>query len=339
MKLLIITQVVDKDDFILGFFHRWIQEFAAHCEMVTVVCLREGKHTLPTNVRVFSLGKERGRVSRLRYAARFLRIIWRERANYTNVFVHMNHEYVLLGGLLWKSLRKPTVLWYVHKSVTWKLRLALPLIFRVATASKESFRLTIAKVVVVGLGIDTKFFAPRDTHISSDTTKLLSVGRLSPTKRHELSIRTLALLGQDTELSIVGAPARGGDEEYEKTLHVYAKELGVIGKVHFLGAQTQTETRDAYRAASVFLHTSMTGSMDKVVLEALATGLPVITTSTIFDSSLPVIRVGATPDELARAVKELYRNPPYPAMLREPVVRLHGIEQCITRILTLYDTK
>jgi len=58
MKLLIITQAVDTTDSNLGFFHGWIEEFARHCSKVTVICLREGKHSLPTNVRVLSLGKE-----------------------------------------------------------------------------------------------------------------------------------------------------------------------------------------------------------------------------------------------------------------------------------------
>ena len=59
MRLLIVTQKVDREDDLLGFFHQWIIEFAKHCESVTVICLEEGSHRLPSNVRVFSLGKER----------------------------------------------------------------------------------------------------------------------------------------------------------------------------------------------------------------------------------------------------------------------------------------
>ncbi len=98
MKLLILTQKVDKNDPILGFFHRWIEEFANHCEQVTVICLAKGKSTLPPTVSVLSLGKEAGQ-SRLKYLWRFYRYLWRERQNYDTVFVHMNQEYVLLGAL------------------------------------------------------------------------------------------------------------------------------------------------------------------------------------------------------------------------------------------------
>ena len=55
MRLLICTQAVDVNDPILGFFVRWIEEFAKHCEKVTVICLRKGEYTLPQNVHVHAL--------------------------------------------------------------------------------------------------------------------------------------------------------------------------------------------------------------------------------------------------------------------------------------------
>lgn len=59
MRLLIVTQKVDRDDDLLGFFHQWICEFAKHCDFVTVICLEKGEYALPANVRILSLGKER----------------------------------------------------------------------------------------------------------------------------------------------------------------------------------------------------------------------------------------------------------------------------------------
>ena len=123
MKLLITTQAVDSDDPILGFFHQWIEAFATQCETVTVICLREGNHHLPANVEVLSLGKEKG-ASRLTRVVRFYRLIIAHRREYEAVFVHMNPEYVVLGGPLWRFWRKRTVLWYTHKNVDLKLRVA-----------------------------------------------------------------------------------------------------------------------------------------------------------------------------------------------------------------------
>jgi len=56
MKLLIITQKVDINDDNLGFFHRWLEKLASRFEKLSVICLAEGEHHLPSNVAVFSLG-------------------------------------------------------------------------------------------------------------------------------------------------------------------------------------------------------------------------------------------------------------------------------------------
>ena len=81
MRLLIITQKVDRSDPILGFFHRWLVEFAAHCEKVTVIGQLVGEHDLPRNVDVHSLGKEEDH-SRLRQMIMFGVLLLKLRKNY-----------------------------------------------------------------------------------------------------------------------------------------------------------------------------------------------------------------------------------------------------------------
>lgn len=269
MKLLIVTQAVDTQDSDLGFFVRWIAEFAKHVEHIEVICLREGNHILPSNVRVHSLGKEKG-TSRIKYVFNFYRYIWRLRHNYDAVFVHMNPEYVVLGSPLWRLWDKRIGLWYTHKSVNLKLRFATLLSNVIFTASKESFRLSSKKVHVMGHGIDVDFFSP-DTSVTRGDW-LLSVGRLMPSKRHNTAIRTAARDGKELHIA--------GEGSERKKLEKLAHSLGV--RVRFLGGLTQTQLREEYRTAARLIHTSETGSLDKVVLEALACGLPVDST----DSSL-----------------------------------------------------
>ena len=91
MRLLICTQAVDLDDPVLSFFHRWLVEFSKHCESVHVICLREGRHELPPNVFIHSLGKESGR-SQVKYVARFYRYIFRYRNEYDAVFGILAHS-------------------------------------------------------------------------------------------------------------------------------------------------------------------------------------------------------------------------------------------------------
>ena len=246
MKLLICTQVVDKNDPVLGFFVRWIEEFAKHCE-----------------VEVISL-KDLGRGGRLLRAWRLLRRA--SAGQYDAVFVHMNPEYVAAAGWLWKLRGQKTGLWYTHKSVNLKLRVAEKFADVIFTASKESFRLPSNKVRVVGHGIDTDFFCPDPGVVR--TEHLLSVGRLMPSKRHDLAIRTAVEQGLALHIA--------GEGPERKNLEALAQKLGA--RVEFLGPLTQVQLRDEYRRATLLIHRSETGSLDKVVLEAAACGLPVDTT-------------------------------------------------------------
>ena len=49
--------------------------------------------------------------------------------------------------------------------------------------------------------------------------------------------------------------------------------------VHWLGAKSYPDMPDVYAFHHAFIHTSRTGSIDKVVLEALSAGLAVFTSS------------------------------------------------------------
>ena len=113
MRLLFVTQKVDKNDGPLGFVHGWIIALAQTFDQVTIICLQKGESSLPPSVRVLSLGKET-HPSRLRYVALFWKHILAHRNEYDFVLVHMNQEYVLLGALIWKALGKKVALWYNH---------------------------------------------------------------------------------------------------------------------------------------------------------------------------------------------------------------------------------
>ena len=297
MKLLIITQAVDRNHPILGFFHRWVEEFAKHFEHIHVIALQQGTSDLPGNVTVYSLGKEQG-VQRFARTAKFLSYMIRIRNEYDAVFVHMNPEYVVLAGWWWRLTGKKIGLWYTHKSVDVKLRFATVFADVIFTASPESFRLRTSKLRVMGHGIDTDFFTP-DPSVSRGS-HFLSVGRLMPTKRHDLAIRAA---------HEVGVPLRiAGDGPERGALLALAQELG--DDVAFLGALTQEKLRDEYRTAAKLIHRSETGSLDKVVLEAASCGCPVDTTDP--------------------ALAKLPLSPEY-------VRQHHSLENLISRITVSYE--
>ncbi len=286
MKLLICTQKVDKNDPILGFFHRWIEEFATQCESIIVICLEKGEYTLPENVQVLSLGKEGG-VSRLKYIYNFYRYIWKERKKYDSIFVHMNQVYVILGGLLWRILGKKISIWYTHKSVTFSLRVAEGFVDTIFTASKKSFRLKSKKVMVVGHGIDTSLFSPEKYSNRKDDT-ILTVGRISESKQ---IIKMLDILKDypSFKLVIVGSPVTKEDFIYRDRFLNEVEQRELNNQVEIVGDVPQGELPPFYAKAKVFINLSVTGSLDKAVLEALSMNVPVYTTNEAFnDTEYPV---------------------------------------------------
>ncbi len=277
MRLLICTQKVDKNDPILGFFHRWIIEFAKHFENITVICLYEGEHDLPKNVTVLSLGKENG-ASRVKYIFRFYRYIWQERNTYDAVFVHMNEEYVLLGGFLWKLLGRKIYMWRNHYEGNLLTDMSASLCAKVFCTSKYSYTAKYAKTVLMPVGIDTDIFKIKEG-VSRIPNSVLFIARMAPSKNPEVVIRALALLKSK---NIYYAAAFYGDpstahREYYESLQKLVSDQNLADRVHFYPGVKNTDTPALYGQYEICVNASMSGMYDKTIFEGIACGtLPLV---------------------------------------------------------------
>lgn len=280
MKLLIITQVIDTEHPILGFFHRWVEEFARHCEHVHVIALQVGKYDLPGNVTVHSLGKEDG-VGRLTYIFRFYKLIWQLRHEYDNVFVHMNQIYVILGAPFWRACGKKVGLWYAHGAVTKSLHIATHLAHIVFTSTEQGMRINSPKRNVVGQGIDTKhfYFVPK---VPSQTLRLITVGRISKSKNISTLLHACAELKKQKILfvfKVVGLATNLLEERYEIEMKKLAKELRIEDEVKWVGPVKPTNLPPELQSADIFIHDGATDSLDKALLEAVLCGCVVVSSN------------------------------------------------------------
>lgn len=314
MRLLICTQAIDRDDPVLGFFHRWVEEFAKQCASIEVICLREGKHDFPAHVHIHSLGKERD-TSRLVRFLRFYFFTLRFLFRYDTIFIHMNPEYAILGWPIWKLARKRRILWYTHKSVTPTLRLGSRLVDMICTASPESFRLKRQNVVVTGHGIDTTVFSP-ERPPAPDFLRLITFGRITPSKGLMTILEALPELpknGVPYQLLIVGVPVTRQDMRYEAELHSFVERFNLQQSVLFAGAKTPTEIPKLLAASDVMLHASATGSLDKTMLEAMAAGCLVISSN---DAAKPI---------LAKIHQDLVVEEPKPELFIRALARVYRL--------------
>ncbi len=105
------------------------------------------------------------------------------------------------------------------------------------------------------------------------TPCLLSVGRVVYQKGFDLGLRTLAQLKDlDWEWHIAG------DGSQMESLKSLARQLGISERVTFLGWQSREDLVKWYHQSNLFLFPSRHEGMPNAVLEAMASGLPVIAT-------------------------------------------------------------
>ncbi len=264
MRLLIITQKIDKTDPVLGFFYRWIEELAKRAELVTVIALGVGEYSFTSNAKILSLGKERGK-SKLKYLLRFYKYIWRERKNYDAIFVHMNEEYVILGWKLWFVLGKKIFLWRNHaKGGLWTY-FAVLFSKKVFFTSPSSFTARFKKSVQMPVGVDTEFFKP-DSSVPKQPNSILFLGRIAPVKKVLEFVEWFKTLGGKARATIAGE-ALPSDKDYETLVKNRAPE-----KIKFIGAVNANEALKLYRSHETYVNMTPAGSFDKTIFESAATG-------------------------------------------------------------------
>ncbi|MBV9878523.1 MAG: glycosyltransferase family 4 protein [Verrucomicrobia bacterium] len=125
-------------------------------------------------------------------------------------------------------------------------------------------------VQVVPNGIDTNVYQPEPARRAKVPT-LLSVGRLHTQKNLGYLLNLVAAIKNKTEVRalIIGdGPERPG-------LEAIAAGLGITDSVQFSGWLPRDEVRQAYQSATFLVHSSSYEGMSNVILEALASGLPV----------------------------------------------------------------
>ncbi len=163
-------------------------------------------------------------------------------------------------------------------------------IFAVATALKthvESLGIPGEKIQVVGNGVDLVKFQPiaqvearRQLNLPLDAPMIISVGGLVERKGFHRVIDCLPTLQQrfpEIHYLIVGGPSAEGD--MTAALQQQVARLNLQAKVHFLGILPPEQLKFPLSAADVFVLATGNEGWANVFLEAMACGLPVVTTA------------------------------------------------------------
>ena len=348
LRAVFICQAVDEDDPVQPTTVRWIEALARKrgVDHISVLALRTGRHDLPATVDV----KRFGRSNRLATSAAFYKaIVGSLRLRPDCFFIYQGGPYPLLL-LPFKVLRGiPIVQWKAHPVIT----RAMSFYARwcddlILTSARAAFPMDLAKVRVVGQGIDTERFRVEERAPLGD---LIAVGRIAPTKRIDQMVRAVVhanhSYGTGYRLNIYG-PTLPHDEAYAAGVEALIDRLGARDWVTLHGPVLQERLPallNGHRASINFT----IGALDKTAAEAMACGLPVVSTNDAVTEVIPPdLRSILVPDKHSTEVQagmihELLRRPEAEIArigqrLRALVVSDHSIERLFDRVLEEVET-
>lgn len=340
--LLLFNLAADADDPLLNFALGWVNRLASRFRHIDVVTMRQGRLTLPSNVTVWSVGKEKG-YSEFRRMLEFYRILFklRRQRRYVACFAHMMPLFTLMGAPVLPGI--PITLWYAHRQPGRVLQWATKVSKHVVTSVATAFPLKTPKLIVIGQGIDTDFFAPDGT-MPDPVPYIVHVARLMPIKEQASLIRALTDLPEAHAVFIGEVPPEA-DTAYKDELMALANQFGVADRVTFTGALSPEQIRAWHRRATAAVNLSPVGLFDKAALESMSVGLPTLVTNEAFDPLLGADKPRLyVPDlkELANQLRVVLSLPQAERAAlggrqREGVIRHHSLNQLIDRLTAILE--
>jgi glycosyltransferase involved in cell wall biosynthesis len=168
------------------------------------------------------------------------------------------------------------------------------------------------KAITITPGVDAEQFYPAKS--AADRPHLLFVGSLNSSEKHKnlrgllVACKELRFAIPELELTVVGD---GDDRAYYEEL---AESMGLGDRTTFMGYLDRGALADVYRSAAVFAMPSTNDSFPLVITEAMASGLPIVSTRvggipTLVDDGVDGLLVDPTSsDELVKALRAVLQD-------------------------------
>lgn len=274
--LLVINYSMNIDDPLLSHQYDTVICLAQKFRKVTVITGSPQLTECPQNVTVYTTNWRKGEDFK-----NVFKFLWRAIpilliGNVNSVFSHMTERHSALISPITSVLRIRHVLWYAHAHLSIYLWLASKFVDVVVTSTSGSCPLKTRKVICIGQAISPlkfEFFESRDY---SKLDSMVHIGRLDKSKQIDLLLQVIMDLRDEfpiLNLDLIGDASRDSDEWIKKF-----KSPDFSSWLKFKGSIPRQEVAKLLNSYDVFLHAYM-GSIDKVLIEATLSGVPVVTSN------------------------------------------------------------
>jgi len=202
------------------------------------------------------------------------------------------------------------------------------------------------KLDVSRLGVDPGMFAPVAKDPDPDGFSLLCVGRLTPAKGQHLLLDAIAALHHTGEKVLLELAGDGPDRV---SLQQHAEALGISTLVKFHGALNHDQVRALYASCDAFVLPSFAEGIPVVLMEAMASGLPCLSTriagipELIEDGESGFLASPSSLDELTDRLRQLINDPVLRSRLasngRKRVCETYDLERNIVGLAQLFQRR
>lgn len=202
------------------------------------------------------------------------------------------------------------------------------------TMNKEDYALAQKKMhagrieYIPGVGVDTGRFRSGQTNpeekrrelgFGAEDFLILTVAEMTKNKNHSTVLKALAMLKDEPEFASMRYLICGRGEN-EQNLRQEAEDLGITDHVVFLGYRH--DVPDLLRCSDLFAFMSFREGLPVALMEAMSSGMAVVCSeirgnTDLVENGAQGVIAENTPEGVADAVLDLYRNPDKRRMLGE----------------------
>ena len=277
-NLLILNYVMDENDKLLSHQVEIVNLISRKFDHVYVLTGKIGKITLQDNISLFSYNWVEGKKfsNTLKLIKVFLKV--KKNKSVSILFSHMTFSQSLIILPFTKIFKMKHFLWYAHKSHNIYLKLTHRLFDGIVTSTRDSCPIKTGKIFPIGQTIQAnKFLIKSNTNYP--ITKLIHIGRFDPIKRISdiiLAVQKVRNEFPSLTLDLFGSPTSNLSFKYEEEVKLKFQHASDQGWLRFYPGVPRGEVSSLLLASHAFIH-SCDAALDKVLLEASISRLPVVT--------------------------------------------------------------